>query len=115
TGASTNTDEKDDVHKCSDAKPSVTVTRSLGSSNSYTISANVTGGTHPLNGNTDKGAGKLEFIAGDQVITSQDLSGPGLYTASYTPTSGGNQSVSARVIDSVLYEATSNPISLNVI
>ncbi len=110
-----NTDEKDDVHKCSDVKPSITVTRSLGSAGQYSISANVTGGTHPLSGNPEKGGGKIEFMVGDQVIGSQDISGPGLYTAGYSPTSGGNQTVTARVIDSVLYEAVSNPVTLNVI
>lgn len=110
-----NTSEKDDVHKCSDVRPSATVTRSLGTANSYNISANITGGTHPLAGNTDKGAGKVEFLVDGAVVASQDLSGPGLYTASYTPTSGGGHAVSVRVIDSVLYDATSNSVNLNVL
>lgn len=114
-GANTNTNEKDDVHKCGDVRPSATVTRSLGSANTYNLSANVTGGTHPLAGNGDKGAGKVEFIVGGQVVASQDLSGPGLYTASYTPTGGGAQAVTVRVIDSVLYDATSNAVNLNVL
>ena len=110
-----NTNEKDDVHKCSDARPSVTVARSLGAANSYTLSANVTGGSHPLGGNEDKGAGKIEFLVGGQVVGTQTLSGAGLYSITYTPTSGGAQAFSARVIDSVLYDATSNSININVL
>lgn len=110
-----NTNEKDDVHKCGDVRPSATVTRSLGAANSYNLSANVTGGTHPLAGNGDKGGGKIEFLIGGNVVATQDLSGPGLYTASYTPTSGGAQALSVRVIDSVLYDATSNSVNLNVL
>src|SRR5690606_19314460 len=100
---------------CSDVRPSVTVTRSLAANNVYNLSANVTGGTHPLAGNTDKGAGKVEFIIGGQVVASQDLNGPGLYTIPYTPTSGGTQALTARVIDSVLYDATSTAVNLNVL
>lgn len=114
--AGTGSDEKDDVHKCSDVKPSVSVTRQLSSSgNTYAINATVASGTHPLGGNADKGGGKIEFIVAGQVVSSQELTGPGTYTASYKPSGPGTQAVSARVIDSVLYDATSNSVNLNVI
>ncbi len=113
--AGTASDEKDDVHLCTDVRPSVTVTSSLGTGGTYNLSANVTGGTHPLAGNADKGAGKVEFIIGGQVVGSAELTGPGLYTVAYTPTSGGDQSLSARVFDSVLYDAASNPVTIEVI
>lgn len=115
-GSGTTTDEKDDVHKCGDVKPSATVTRQLAASgNSYTLNAVVASGSHPLAGNGDKGGGKIEFRVGDQIVSTQDLTGPGMYSTSYTPTSGGTQSFTVRVIDSVLYEATSSSVSLNVI
>lgn len=109
------TDEKDDVHQCTDVRPSVTVTSSLGIGNTYNLSANVTGGTHPLAGNTDKGAGKVEFLIDGQVVGSKELTGPGLYSIAYTPTAGGDQTLTARVYDSVLYDATSSPVTVEVI
>lgn len=110
-----NTDEKDDVHKCTDVRPSVSVSYSPGSGNTYTLSASVSQGTHPLAGNTDKGAGKVEFMVGGQVVGTQDLTNATNYSISYTPTSGGSQAYSARVIDSVLYDGTSSAVNIQVI
>lgn len=79
------------------------------SGSSYTISASVAAGTHPLQGNEDKGAGKIEFIIDGQVVDSKALSGNGMYSGSYSPGSSGSKQVSARVIDSVMYDATVGP------
>lgn len=113
-GGGANTDEKDDIHKCTDIKPSVTVAASA-IANQYRFTANVSGGSHPLGGNTDKGAGKVEFMVGGNVVGSRDLSGPGNYHFDWTPTGSGDQTVTARVIDSVLYDSVSNPVSINII
>ncbi len=115
-GGGANTDEKDDVHKCTDVKPSVTsISTAPGSGNAYVFSVNVQQGTHPLAGNGDKGGGKLEFMVNGQVVGTQDLSGASSYDFGYTPAAGGDQAVSARVIDSVLYEGTSNSVTIHVI
>ncbi|MCA9347972.1 transglycosylase domain-containing protein [Candidatus Saccharibacteria bacterium] len=113
--SSSTTNEQDDLHKCSDARPSVTVNRSLGLANSYTLSATVLPGTHALNGNEDKGAGKVEFIVNGEVVGSHTLTGQGLYSINYTPTTSGNLSFTARVIDSAMYDATSNSLTISVI
>lgn len=110
-----NTEEKDDVHKCTDVRPAVSSPISSLSGGSYKLSTTVGQGTHPLAGNADKGGGKLEFLVGGQVVASVALSGSGSYSATYTPTSTGSQSVTARVIDSVLYDSASSAITISVI
>lgn len=114
--ARTNTDEKDDVHQCSDIRPSVTASFSVSDDGAkYVIRANVTGGTHALAGNQDKGAGKIEFVVDGNVVGSQELTGAGLYPYDYTPTKTGSQAVSVRVLDSVLYENSANAGNINPI
>ena len=114
-----NTDQKDDTHACTDSKPTASVDVSTGSGNSYSLSATIGQGTHPLVGNGDKGGGKLNFLVDNQVVQSLDITdGQSSYTTSYTPSSGGSHSITAQVIDSVLYDATSgsesiSPISLS--
>lgn len=104
------TDEKDDVHSCSDNRPTASVSVSKGSGNSFNLSATIGQGTHDLAGNTDKGGGKVNFIVDGQVIQSFEiLAGQSAYNTSYTPTSAGTKSVTVQVIDSVLYDATSTP------
>lgn len=109
--AGSDRDEKDDIHQCSDVKPSISNLTITPAGSSYTISAVVAAGTHPLQGNEDKGAGKIEFIVDGQVVDTQVLTGNGIYSGSYTPNSSGNKQVSARVFDSVLYESTVGPTS----
>lgn len=100
-----NTSESDDVHKCGDARPGVSVTAS-GSGNNYTIRAVVTQGTHPLAGNGDKGGGKLNFAIDGQTIQSNDVSGAGEYSFNYAPDFSGDKTVTATIVDSVLYDAS---------
>ncbi len=114
--AGTTTSERDDVHNCGDVRPLVSTTVSLGSTgNTYNITATVASGTHPLGGGTDKGGGKIEFSVGGTVIASQDLSEPGSYGTTYKASGSGTQAVTARVIDSVLYDATSGAVNITVI
>ncbi len=98
-GGQANTDQKDDVHLCTDERPGVSISVSGG-----TVTASISKGTHPLEGNTDKGAGKVNFLVNGQVVSSQDIS-EGVFNYQYNLSGGG--SVSAQVIDSVLYDATS--------
>lgn len=114
-GAGVNTSEKDDVHNCSDARPTISISTSPAGV-SFNITATVSGGTHPLAGNTDKGAGKVNFIVDGNVIKSIDLTdGQSTYSTSYTPTSGGSHSISAQVVDSVLYDASTSSSSVGAI
>ncbi len=105
------TDDKDDVHLCTDVRPSVSVSAS-GSNGSYTLRATASAGTHALN--SPERAGVVNFkvngqlVSGGSVSIAQALSG-----ISYSPSSDGNASVTAEVIDSVLYSTTSNAINYN--
>lgn len=106
-----NSDEEDDVHKCTDAKPQTsTVTVNRASGNSYSLEVNLTQGTHSLVGNGDKGGGKVEFKVDGSTVATVDISGNSA-SANWTPTSSGPHSFTARVIDSVLYHGDSSSSS----
>jgi membrane peptidoglycan carboxypeptidase len=96
-GSAANTSDSDDVHNCSDAKPSITVTAT-----GCTIVATVSQGTHPLN--SDAFPGVINFIISGQTVSSSPVS-ESPSSASYTAPAG-TTSVSAQVIDSVLYDAS---------
>src|SRR5690606_40179414 len=58
-GASnSNTNDKDDIHKCGDAKPSVSLNVTTTSSG-YTLSVNVIKGTHPISSDKDRKSTRL--------------------------------------------------------
>lgn len=88
--------EKDNVHKCSDQKPTV----SLSDEGGGTVKATYTQGTHKLK--------TLNFKVGGQIVSSSQISGNGSKT--YTHSSGGK--ITAEVIDEALYDATSNEIEV---
>ncbi|MDB5182874.1 MAG: hypothetical protein JWO47_658 [Candidatus Saccharibacteria bacterium] len=109
-----NTDQKDDVHQCTDNKPTVSVNVSPGSGNSYSISVVIGAGSHDLAGNEDKGAGKVNIMVDGQNIQSLNASDcGGTCNTSYTPTSAGSHTVTAQIIDSVLYDTTSAPETID--
>lgn len=101
-----NTSEKDDIHKCEDAKPTVSITtRNVTClSTGCTLSATVNNGTHPLS--SDKFQGTLNFIVDGQVVNAQAVGGPGSYSFSYTPNFSGSKELKAEIIDSVLYDGS---------
>lgn len=113
TGANGSTNDKDDVHKCGDAKPGIDLNTPVANGSGYDLSVNVTQGTHPIS--SDKFKGTVNYIADGQVIRSFNIEGPGTGLASftYTPPSGSSQSISAQIIDSVLYDATSSAYNLS--
>ncbi|HSH56159.1 MAG TPA: penicillin-binding transpeptidase domain-containing protein, partial [Candidatus Limnocylindrales bacterium] len=100
----------DDVHKCGDAPPSITLTapQACRSGDDCPITATVTQGTHPL---TDPARaqfpGTVNFSVNGQVIKSMNVSeSPSTVTFNFKPTESGQTTITARVIDSVLYDAT---------
>ncbi len=97
--------EKDDVHKCSDALPNVSISATHVGGGIYTLSATVSKGTHPL--------GTLNFKVGGQIVSSQEISSNGTYDYTHTFTTTGNHKVDAEVIDKVLYD-NSNSTTVNV-
>lgn len=107
-----NSDEKDDVHKCTDARPSITVSVS-GGGGSYTLKAtSIVAGTHPLD--SPERAGVVNFKVNGQTVSGGSVSiAQALAGIAYTPASDGNATVTAEVIDSVLYNTTSNGVNVN--
>ena len=93
----------DDVHKCEDAKPSVSVTAVL-TNGGYTITAVVAPGTFPI--------GSVEIKVDGTTVST--IAAPGPYSFKYTPPAGTKtaQTVTAVVIDTGLYDATSAPATI---
>jgi membrane peptidoglycan carboxypeptidase len=88
----------DDVHDCNDVKPSVTVT-----ANGCNIVATASQGTHPLS--SDQFPGNITFFVNGQSVGSSPVS-DSPSSAQYTA-AAGTTSVTAKVTDSVLYDASS--------
>ncbi len=97
----------DNVHNCSDSKPQITLTAPDTCTGSCSFTVTVTQGTHALTG--DKFAGTVELYVGGQKVDSQGVAtSPSTLTFTYTPTTTGPTEVQAKVIDSVLYDASMN-------
>ena len=88
--------QNDDVHKCSDTKPTVQV--SADGSSKLKITANVSSGTHTAN--------KLTIYFDDQVISTQNINGSTNYSFDYTPTSSGSHTIRAVVTDTAMYSGS---------
>lgn len=107
-GTSGSTTDKDDVHKCDDAKPDIKIISAPSTcSGSCTISVQVTNGTHPLSSSAFPGS--VAVVIGGQTVQSfpvddSQAGSPMNLTFSYSGT--GSQEVTVTVIDSVLYDAS---------
>jgi membrane peptidoglycan carboxypeptidase len=106
----TSSSASDNVHKCSDSPPTVTLTAPATCTNSCVITATASQGTHPL---TDPQypdyPGNVSFTLGGKVIKTIDVSNsPSTVSFTYTPTSTGSGTLTATVTDSVLYQGTSS-------
>lgn len=103
-GGGANTTEKDDVHKCSDEKPSISVTANC-SGGSCTFVATVTAGTHPLN--SSKFPGTVTFtLDGENIRTASVKNSPS--SVKFTTSGSGKKTIKATVVDSVLYDASAS-------
>ncbi len=94
-GGGANTTERDDVHRCEDAKPSITMSVS-----GNLITATASAGAHPLSGDKFKGQINIK-IDGNNVQSFEVSASPS--TVSYAATVSGSHDVTAEVVDSVLY------------
>ncbi len=104
SGANANTSEKDDIHKCDDAKPAITITStSSPCTTSCTIYAIVAQGTHSLTGGGEHGGGVINVVIDGQVVQSFPANQTTL-TFSFNGT--GKKSVKVELVDSVLYESS---------
>ena len=103
--ATTNSEDSDDVHKCEDIKPIVSLATFDNGGGSYTFEVSVASGTHPIA--SDKFTGKVTVSIDGNVIAdgALDIVSPGVYQFNYTSVLSSTATVTAYVTDSVLYEA----------
>lgn len=93
--------ESDDVHQCSDTRPSLSA---LVKNPDGSISVTVFQGTHPLS--SDRFKGTVNFLSGGQVIQSFTVSSSG-ETVTLPASAATASSITAEVVDSVLYDGQS--------
>lgn len=96
-GNTASTTEQDDVHRCDDVRPGISVSHSGGK-----LFIDVTSGTHPLS--SEQFPGTVNVIVDGQIIQSFNVTGSGVVSMDYAPSS--DTLVRAEVIDSVLYDAS---------
>ncbi|HSX36148.1 MAG TPA: transglycosylase domain-containing protein [Patescibacteria group bacterium] len=114
SGAGASTTATDDVHNCNDTQPSITLTQGAcedASKCDFTVA--VTQGTAALSGGsyTTTPAGTIALTSGNDTLESLAIptnsGSPYTYVFSKVPTTNG-QTITARVVDSVLYSGTSS-------
>ncbi len=116
SSATGDTSATDDVHSCGDTRPSVTLTvTDKNCTSSCTFTAFVQAGTHPFNDpQYPQFHGTVNFLVNGHVVGSKPISDPAdTVSMTYKPTSSGGGTVTAQVIDSVLYDSTSESVSVN--
>jgi len=103
TFANSTNEEKDDVHKCDDIKPTADTLTALptGLPGQYTINAYVASGTHPWS--SDKFKGSVSFKINDQVVNTQEVTSNGIYSFTYQAAAEGLQTIIVEPTDSALY------------
>jgi hypothetical protein len=99
-------DQVDDVHSCSDSKPSVSIDVPASCNGSCTISAEVTRGTKALKNLYIRMDGQI--IAGGSLDIGPDSN---TYSVSYIPESSGSHEFTAEVVDEGLYDGTASTTS----
>jgi membrane peptidoglycan carboxypeptidase len=105
TGNKTSATANDDVHKCDDVKPSVSVAAPTNCpASGCVINVTVSQGTHPLS--SADFPGTLDLSINGTKVQSQTVSAAGNYTFSYVPTADGAVTVQATITDSVLYSGS---------
>lgn len=92
---------QDDVHNCSDAKPSIgSITPNPSGGGAYNISVTVAAGANPLQ--------SLAIQANGQTVSTINISGSGTYSASYTPSGNSPVNITATATDQEYYTASSS-------
>ena len=107
-----NTSENDDIHKCDDSKPTITLTVSS-NGDGYDLSVSASKGTHPLS--SEKFKGQIILSLDGQTIPGGEYSLTESDTATrtysnYKPATSGT--LTATIVDSVLY-ATADSKAVN--
>ena len=117
----------DDIHNCNDTKPSVTITAVNGAGTGgstlvcplagCTVMAYVEQGTHALSDpERAQFPGTVNLQVNGQTVQSQPVSGSGSVQFTYIPASDitGQFTLSMQVIDSVLYDTTSDSVTVTL-
>ncbi len=100
-----NTQEKDDIHKCEDVKPTVTLISSPATcTSSCMIVASIGQGTHPVSGG-QHGGGVVNLIIDGQVVQSFPANA-GTMNLSFNYSGTGPKTVTLEIVDSVLYDSS---------
>lgn len=101
-----NSTQQDDVHKCSDQKPTISLTVEK-SGNEYNLIATVGQGTHPLSSDRFKGTVTFDVGGAQPPGGTFQIDSPGtVIYRNYKPDFSGSKTVTATIVDSVLYDAT---------
>mgnify|MGYP005810371755 CR=1 FL=1 len=107
----------DDVHNCNDSRPTVVISAPPvcdANEGGCVITATATQGTHPLGGSQYGGTLTIK-VNGSDVQSFSVSDSPSTASFTYIPSSSGSMNVSATVVDSVLYDATSDPVTVNMV
>lgn len=105
--SATNSEDEDDVHKCEDIKPSVSISSTDNGSGKYSFNVVVAAGTHPIS--AEGFPGKLNLTVNGIVVPNGviDITTPGIYQFDFTASANSVGTVVANLTDSVLYDASS--------
>lgn len=107
-GGGANSSQQDDVHKCTDLKPTISLNIQK-DGNIYNLVATVSQGTHPLSSDRFKGTVTFDIGGAQLPGGSFQVSAPGtVIYRNYKPDFVGNKTVTATVVDSVLYDASAS-------
>ncbi len=114
--------QSDNIHNCSDVKPSVSINSvscdDVNSKANCTIAITAIQGTHPLSGGsyTTAPAGTISLIDNSKTVYTINIP-PGSNPYNTSVTLNGltiGSSLTAEVVDSVLYSTNSSPVTVNV-
>ncbi len=108
--SSENLSKYDNVHNCNDSPPAVHLSAPATCTNTCTISATVTQGTHPLSSpQYPQFPGQVDItLNGTKLYSAYVSSSPSSVSFTYTPRSSGSGTLKATVTDSVLYQGTAS-------
>ena len=118
TGGGAVSQEKDDIHNCNDTKPTIAITAVNGTSTGTgsidctticRVLVYVEQGTHPLtSADRPNFPGTITLLANGQTVQTVGVSSSGSVELTFTPDSSlsGTVSLSAQIVDSVLYSGT---------
>ncbi len=112
SNAITDSSSSDDVHHCDDIKPAINIAANDPTcSSTCNITVSVTQGTHPLSSATIKGT--INILIDGQIVQSSNTDISGSIPIAFTYNGTGNKSVTAQIIDSVLYDSSSSAVTIN--